>query len=196
MRAGKTLFTTRRVCSWNEWQMQRGKGYLPISEGLIAMKTKNPAPKRGAKGFSMAVMPERKYLDAAIEDNGFCEPSKCWHKLAIAAIVLAWAPKETAHVRIDAGHVKLNYGGWRYVADTPRHVKRSLMLFDKKRYDEVYIREYVLRFRRTTKIVPLTPARQQQINAARDARLAAGSNEDKRSYPNFRKRIEGFSGSV
>jgi hypothetical protein len=160
------------------------------------MKTKNPIPKRGTKGFSMAVMPERKYLDAAIEDNGFCEPSKCWHKVAIAAIVLAWAPDDNAHVRIDAGHVKLNYGGWRYIADTPRHVKRSLMLFDKKRYGEVYIREYVLRFRRTTKIVPTTPERRKAINDARLLRIEAGGDERKRSYQNFRKRIEGFSGSV
>jgi hypothetical protein len=37
-------------------------------------------------------------------------------------------PGAPHHVRVDAGHIKTNYRGWRYIADTPRHVKRSLML--------------------------------------------------------------------
>jgi hypothetical protein len=161
------------------------------------MKSKNVAPVAGTKGFAMAVMPERKYLDKAIENQGFCNPSKCWHKVAIASIVDAWGPVNSPHIRVDAGHVKLNYRGWRYIADTPLHVKRSLMLFDKKRYDEVHIREYTLRFRRTTKVIRVSRERQDAINASRSARIRAGSNERKKySGPTMRDRVVGHSSVV
>jgi hypothetical protein len=70
------------------------------------------------------------------------------------------------------------------------------MLFDLRRYDEVYIREYKLRFRRTTKIIPLSQERRDQNNTARKARIEAGGDERKRTYPNLHKRVEGFSGIV
>lgn len=159
------------------------------------MKTKNPAPKTGSTGFPMMVMPDREQLDKAISDDGFCHPSKCWHKVAVNAILMAWG-ETNARVKVDAGHIKLNYKGWRYVADTPRHVKRSLMLFDKKLYDEVRVREYSLRFRRGKKILAVSAKRREEINAARIARVEAGGNERKRAYPSMRKRVEGFSSVV
>lgn len=161
-------------------------------------KTKpvNPSPIQGAKGFLMSVMPNRVHLCEAIEKDGFCDPRNCWHKVAISAIVEAWGPGGPMKVRVDAGHVKLNYRGWRYVADTPRHVKRSLMLFDKKRYDEVHVREYNLRFRRLSQIKPLSRERKDLINKNRLARIAAGNGENKRKYPNMRQRVEGFSAIV
>lgn len=158
--------------------------------------TKIATPKAGIKGFSLSVLPSRDALDKAINYDGFCDPRKCWHFVAISALMERMEPGEQHHVRVDAGHIKLNYRGWRYVADSPRHVKRSLMLFDLKRYDEVYIREYKLRFRRTTRIVPISRERQDQINALRRERVALGGDERKRKYPNMRKRIEGFSGVV
>lgn len=160
------------------------------------MKDKIVAPKAGVSGFSLSVLPTRDCLDKAIDQDGFCDPRKCWHFVAISALMERLEPGAKHHVRVDAGHIKLNYRGWRYVADTPRHVKRSLMLFDLKRYDEVYIREYKVRFRRTTKIVPVSRERQDQINAARELRIAAGGGERKHKYPNMRKRIEGFSSVV
>jgi hypothetical protein len=158
------------------------------------MKSKNAAPKPGTRSFTMSVLPERKYLDKAIADDGFCRPDKCWHKVAIAAIVLAWG-ETNSRVHVDAGHVKMIYRGWRYSADTPRHVKRSLILFDKELYDQVQIREYQLRFRRMTKVIPLTQKRRDQVNAARREREKNGT-PDKRNYPNLRKRVVGFSASV
>ncbi len=152
-------------------------------------------PKPGAKGFALSVLPTRDQLDVALAEDGQCNPTDCWHYVAINALMDRLAPDEKHHVRVDAGHIKLNYRGWRYVADTPRHVKRSLMLFDLGRYNEVHVRQYTLRFRRTTKIIKITKERQDQINAARIERISRGSTEQQNVY-NLRKRVEGFSGVV
>jgi hypothetical protein len=160
------------------------------------MSVKSATPKAGTKGFQLAVLPNREDLNKAIAVNGFCHPKKCWHRMAVYSLMEHLEPGADHHVRVDAGHIKVNYRGWRYSADTPVHVKRSLMLFDAKRYDEVYIRTYKLRFRRTTKIIPISRARQDQINTARKERIAAGGDETRRGYPNLRKRVSGFSLSV
>lgn len=160
-------------------------------------KTKNPIPISGSKGFAMAVMPDRDHLQAAIADNGNCHPSKCWHKVAIFAILLAWFPEARANdVKLDAGHIKLNYRGWRYIADTPRHVKRSLMLFDVGLYDQVHVREYMLRFRRTTKIVAASAAKRKEFSDRYFARRDAGWTPPVSGTPNLRKRVAGFSSIV
>ena len=156
----------------------------------------NGIPKAGVKGFLMTVNPNREALDEAISYNGFCDPRKCWHFVAISAEMEQLEPGAKHFVRVDAGHIKVNYRGWRYLADVPRHVKRGLLLFDRKLYDQVYIRQYKLRFHRTTKIIPISQERQDQINADRVKRIAAGGDEHKRKYPNMRKRVEGFSGIV
>lgn len=155
----------------------------------------NSSPQPGTAGFLLPVTPSKEALDDAIAADGKCNPTRCWHKVAISKLMDTLAPGETHHVRVDAGHIKLNFGGWRYVADTPRHVKRSLMLFDAERYSDLRIRSYKLRFRRTTKIVPHTRKRQEQINAARIKRITAGSEETQKVY-NLRARVEGFSGIV
>lgn len=161
------------------------------------MASKNKAPRKGAMTFSMEVMPEQKYLDKAIEQNGFCDPKRCWHKLAIACIAEKWGSDTNPHIRVDAGTVKMNYEGYRYVALQPRHVKRSMLLFDKKRYDLVHIRPYRLLFRRTTKIIPVPAERQEQINEARRNRIVEGRPDKKRpAYPTMHKRVEGFSAIV
>ena len=157
--------------------------------------SKNKAPKPGATGFALRISPTRKHLDKAIEADGFCDPRNCWHRMAIFHVMNEIDPGENHHIGVDAGHVKIHFQGWRYVADSPRHVKHSLMLFDMKKYGDVHIRAYTLRFRRTTKIVAIPRARQAQINAARKERVAAGIL-DRRNYPNLRKRVEGFSGIV
>lgn len=155
------------------------------------MSNSTKLPKAGAKIFTLEILPTRECLNEAISYDGFCDPRKCWHFVAINAMMERLEPSAKHHVRVDGGHIKLNYRGWRYIADTPRHVKRSLMLFDLHRYNEVNIRKYSLRFRRTTKIIPVTRERQDQINAAR---IAAGKPVH-RVY-DLKKRIEGFSGSV
>jgi hypothetical protein len=162
---------------------------------VATSRTTPPSP--GAKGFLLSVMPNRDHLSAAIAQNGSCNPKKCWHYVAINALMSRWAPDERHSVRVDAGHIKLNYRGWRYIADTPLHVKRSLMLFDKGLYDEVHVRRYSLRFRRTTKIIPQTEEARIAHNERRKIRLAHGSEENKRAKrSNLSARVEGFSGIV
>jgi len=152
-------------------------------------------PAAGAKKFSFAVSPDRKALEAAIEQNGFCEPKKCWHFVAISALIEQMESGVNHHVRVDGAHIKLNYRGWRYVADVPLHVKRTILYFDKGMYDRVHARSYKLRFRRTTKIIPISRERQDQVNAARKEREAAGK-PDRKDYPSMRRRVEGLSGIV
>lgn len=164
------------------------------------MTTKKPKliapPKAGAKKFSVSVIPTKIALDKSISANGACEPKNCWHKVAISSLMEKLEPKANHHVRVDAGHIKLNYRGYRYIADTPLHVKRSILLFDLERYEQLQCRLYTLNFRRTTRIMPVDRTRQDQVNEARRARIAAGGDEAKRSYPNMRKRVAGFSGIV
>jgi len=156
----------------------------------------NRKPKAGARNFSITVVPTRDALNKAIELNGYCDPTKCWHFVAIFAVLELLEPGARHMVKVDAGHVKVNYCGYKYIADTPVFVKRSLMLFDLGRYDEVVVRRYILRFRRLYKITKMTRERKDQINAARNARIAAGSDERQRRYSCIRKRVEGFSGIV
>lgn len=160
------------------------------------MAKSKDAPKPGTKGFLLKVTPSRDCLQEAIAQNGFCCPSKCWHYVAINKLMEQFEPGVKHHVRVDAGHIKLNYQGWRYIANTPRTVKRSLMLFDLKRYDEVHIREYSLRFQRTTKIIPFSKERKAQIYAARDRRIEEGRDYYPRPAVSLRKRVEGFSSIV
>lgn len=144
------------------------------------------------------VTPNREALDVAIANNGACSPTDCWHYVEINRVMEEMAPGERHHIRVDAGHVKLNYRGYRYIADVPLSVKRSLMRFDQKLYDEVTCRKYKLRFRRTSKIVKSSAERKAAINQARKDRIAAGADEPRRykGKPTLRTRIEGFSGIV
>jgi hypothetical protein len=157
------------------------------------MSSANASPKAGVKSFSLEVLPDRDHLETALSENGQCNPTDCWHYVAITALMDALAPGEKHNVKVDAGHIRLNYRGWRYVADTPRHVKRSLMLFDLGRYDEVRIKCYKLRFRRTTRIMPVSDARKAYMRDKQRARRAVGNRKNDRT---LRARVEGFSGLV
>jgi hypothetical protein len=162
---------------------------------MMKAKALKDAPASGAKGFPLSILPSREDLQSAIAQNGKCDPQRCWHKVAITG-VLHKMGEDNPRVAVDAGHVRFKFKGWRYRCDTPRHVKRSLMLFDRGYYDQVYVRPYKLRAHRTTKVVPISAERQEQINKARDRRIKGGGNEHKRNYPSLRKRVEGFSSVV
>jgi hypothetical protein len=136
------------------------------------------------------------HLNEAVAANGKCDPRNCWHFVAISKRMEELAPGERHMVKVDAGHIKTNYRGYHYIADCPTHVKRSLMLFDAERYEDVRIRQYKLRFRRLAKIKVYTAAEKKRINTNRNARIAAGGDERKRGYPSLRKRVEGFSSVV
>jgi hypothetical protein len=153
--------------------------------------------RRAREELVLSVTTTHDDLNAAIKLNGKCTPDRCMHKVAIARTLFALDPDGggTHKVRIDGGHIKFNLHGYRYKADTPRAVKRSLMFFDAEKYDVLHTQTYKVVARKTTKIIPISPERQAQINEARRKRIAKGSDEPHRSY-NLRKRIEGFSGSV
>lgn len=150
-------------------------------------------PAAGVREFSLPVTPDVDHLNRSIAAGGKCDPSSCWHNVAISALMQAIDPAGQHRIRVDAGQVRLNYKGYRYVADTPHHVKVSLLRFDREQYEALRARPYTLLFRRNTKIAHVTPERQGQINKARRARVAGG---EKRSYPSMRKRVEGFSSIV
>lgn len=154
----------------------------------------NKAPKAGAKGFLLNVMPSRDALDEALSMNGQCSPTDCWHYVAINWVLDEIDPGGKHNVKVDAGHVRCNYKGYKYLADTPRHVKRSLMLFDAGRYDEVRVRGYSLRFRRVAKIQTLTADRRAAIAKAQARRRAEGRRS--MNDMTLRKRVEGFSSIV
>jgi hypothetical protein len=157
----------------------------------------NKIPKAGSKGFGMAVTPDRDHLDVAITANGQCKPKDCWHRVAIASILSAWGAtsRELASIKVDAGHIKLQFGGWRYTADTPSHVKRSLMLFDSRHYSDLRIREYNLRFRRARKIQTASLERKKKVRL--NNRAWRKNNPDYMPPPaSLRSRIEGHSSIV
>lgn len=111
------------------------------------------APRLGAKSFKLRVQPSTKALKEAIEQNGACDPNKCWHKVAIFGIFKKWYPEIHSNwVQVDAGHVKVRYRGWWYLADQALFAKESLLLFDKQQYHLVLPRPYTLYFRRQRKV--------------------------------------------
>lgn len=121
------------------------------------------APREGTHSFNMYVRPNKKALIEAIEQNGACDPNKCWHKVSIIAILRKWQSETRLDwVRVDAGHVKIRYKGWWYLADQARSAKESLLLFDiasqapaperQKKYDLLQPRPYTLNFRRQNKV--------------------------------------------
>ena len=161
----------------------------------------------GVKSIELEVFPSKDCLYEAVANNGKCEPRKCWHYVAINMLMDRFEPNTQHYVRVDGGHVKLVYRGWRYIANTPQHVKRSLMLFDAKRYEEVYVKEYRLCFQRTTKVAVLSKERKAQLLDAQRARrrlqrkmiLAESIPGGKRKHKapkTLRQRVEGFSGIV
>jgi hypothetical protein len=116
---------------------------------------------------------------------------RCMEKLAIAEALMKLFPKEASHhVRIDAGHIRFNANGYRWIANTPKIARRALIDFDRKR--PVRPHNYRVAAQRTTKIVPNPRKRQDQINKARRERVAAGVRDKTYTAQSLRKRIIGF----
>lgn len=160
----------------------------------MSKRTRKPRP--GSEKWNLRVMPSRKALVQAISQNGYCNPTDCWHYVAIFALLSGWFPETKKNwVRVDAGHVKVRIGDWWYKADTPAHVKRSLMLFDKRRYEEVRAQEYTLHFRRDYKVRPMREATKKELQNYAASRTG-GVDKGKRQTRGLRARVEGFSALV
>lgn len=125
-------------------------------------------------------------------ESGECRLAhRCMEKLAVARALNDVFPDETSHhVRIDAGHIRFNADGHRWIANTPKIARRALIEFDHKR--PVRPHSYKLTAQRTTKILPNPRKRQDQINTARRKRIAAGVPDKTYTAQSLRKRIIGF----
>lgn len=137
-------------------------------------------------------------------DGGIsCDANRCMGKVAMARELDRQFPeKGKGHkVRVDAGHIKANINGYRWLADTPRILAKNLKIYDKEKRRRaaglpctVEPFEYNAMFRRQTKIKPSRPvsaARRRQIVAARKAREAATGIPDRSRYT-LRARLVGF----
>lgn len=125
-------------------------------------------------------------------NEGVCRLAhRCMEKLAINEVLMKLFPDESSHhVRITAGHIQFNADGWRWIANTPKIASRALIDFDHKR--PVKPHRYRVTAQRTTKILPNPRKRQNQINAARSKRIAAGIPDKKYTEQSLRKRVIGF----
>lgn len=107
------------------------------------------------------------------------------------------------HTRVDAGHIRFNYQGHRYWADTPKLAKANLIRFDEEAkakrkaeregkpfHSQVEPFSFNVVGMRQGKVKPTSRARQDQVNAARRLRRAAG---EKRKQYTLRQRIVGFA---
>jgi len=129
--------------------------------------------------------------------KGFCDPRKCFGKVAIARKLDQEFPQLQSHkVRVDAGHIKANIRGYRWLADTPKILRAMLINFDnKKKRHLVTPFDFTIVFVRMSKIDPakkFTAERRVQIAAARRNREAKTGTTDRARYT-LRKRIVGYT---
>lgn len=131
---------------------------------------------------------------ADIDGGVACNASKCMHKVAIARTLDKIDPKFGHHkVRVDAGLIKFNMGGFRWEGKTPKPARRTLIMFDnEKTRPEVKPHSYKVVAARTTKIKKVSPERQRQINEARRQRIANGIESRSPTAYRLRDRIVGF----
>jgi len=132
-------------------------------------------------------------------------PGKCMEKIAIERALREIDPKGGDHkVRIDAGIIKFNLGGYRWSVPTPMKPKRALLMFDKEEEarkralerGEVFVSKvkphsWRLEAIKGSKIMPFTAERRMQVNEARRRRIAAGI-PDRTNY-DLHKRVVGLA---
>jgi hypothetical protein len=127
-------------------------------------------------------------------ENGECRmATRCMEKVAIARTLMTeFRGKSDAElrVRIDAGHIKFNLRGCRWIADTPKIAAHSLQKFDRK--ELVKPHSFVVVARKTATIKKVARDRQDQVNAARRARIRAGQPDKVYTRKTLRKRVVGF----
>jgi hypothetical protein len=148
-------------------------------------------------------------VDTTAEDkaNGKrCDPHACMYKVSITRGLHALFPNENHRVRIDAGHITFIHDSHHYQAKTPRLVASNLKKLDAslrcrdcKRLAGFCPRHNTsahtwkceaVKGHKVKVYRPHTRERQDQINAARRARVAAGKPD--RIY-RLRQRVVGFA---
>jgi len=138
-------------------------------------------------------------------DEGEClKATKCMVRVAVERKLRLLDPSmPNHHSRVDAGHIRFNYKGHRWSADTHRSAKVGLITFDiedrakrKAKRAGTPFKSKVTPFTfpvvatRGAKLVKATRERKDQINAARDRRQAAGQ---KPKHYTLHQRVAGFA---
>lgn len=131
-------------------------------------------------------------------DEGECGLiTKCMEKIAIVrALTMQLKLKEPEvtklHVRVDGGHIKFNYDGYRWEANTPTKAKNALIRFDR---DKSLVRphSFTIVAARTTKVLPFTDERREQINQARADRVRRGVPDKAYTAPTIHERVVGYA---
>lgn len=131
-------------------------------------------------------------------DEGVCGLAvKCMEKLALTRGLieqLGIKPDKVRHIhaKVDAGHMRFNYDGYRWSADTPRTPRNALIKFDE---DKRLVRphRYSAVFVRGAKIAKMTEERKEQINEARERRALEGRPDKVYKDPTIHKRVVGYA---
>ena len=124
-------------------------------------------------------------LQRHIDDGDCGDTRRCMERLALLSALIKYLDLDEVqirklHVKIDGAKIKFNYKGYRWLADTPRVAKDALILFDQNRRDEIVPHKYTVTAVKTSKIIPFTPDRMDQINKAKQVRIAEGREK---TYP-------------
>ena len=137
-------------------------------------------------------------------DNSDClKANRCMIRVAMERTLRSMSGKANHHTRVDAGHATFHWQGYRYIANMPKLGKASLIRFDAedrkrraaKKAGEDFVscvRPFALKFkgRKVAKLPKNSPARREQVNAARRARVAGGQKPERYT---LRDRITGFA---
>lgn len=128
-------------------------------------------------------------------DNGECRLAhRCMHKVGIARTLNTLLKGEVHHVRVDAGTIRFNHGGYRWEGKTPKIAKANLIKFDNKKTTHlVKPHEYDVEAVRKSRIRKIPSERQEQINQARRERIKSGLPDKAPNRLTLHQRIVGFA---
>jgi hypothetical protein len=125
-------------------------------------------------------------------NNGVCrKQSKCMEKVAVCRTLIELGVIKSdaeGRVRVDAGHIKFNAYGFRWVADTPKTASQALKAYDHDGPEVVRGHSYMVVAHKDTPIIKIPRERQEQINEARRARWP----QENRRYKTIHERIVGY----
>lgn len=131
-------------------------------------------------------------------DEGMCLiPTKCMEVLAVSRALsnqLGLTPDQISRlrVRVNGGHIHFNYDGFRWIADMPAAARNEMIRFDRDKH-LAKPHSFTITARQTTKIIPMTDERREQINLARNNRIREGRPDKLYTAPTIRERIVGFA---
>ena len=125
-------------------------------------------------------------------EAGKCrDPHRCMERVAIQrALDLLVGEGMVERLRMDGAQIKCNYDGYRWAGTTPKTAKKKLIDFDRKKHVDPH--HYTVILFRGTKILKHSAERQEQINRARRARVAAGTPDKPYKAPSLHARIVGL----